>query len=39
MNTALAAAEAGANVLVLEKTGKRGGSANVGGSTLSGAGT
>ena len=39
MNTALGAAEAGANVLVLEKTGKWGGSANVGGSTLSGAGT
>ena len=39
MNTALAAAEAGANVVVLEKTGKWGGSANVGGSTLSGAGT
>ena len=39
MNTALAAAEAGANVVALEKTGKWGGSANVGGSTLSGAGT
>lgn len=39
MNAALSAAEAGANVVVLEKTGKRGGAANVGGATLSGAGT
>lgn len=39
MNAALSAAEAGANVVVLEKSGKRGGAANVGGATLSGAGT
>lgn len=39
MNTAVAAADAGANVLVIEKTNSRGGSAKVGGSTLSGAGT